>query len=233
MIKTIVLELLQQGHIDEEAFLQELDEADRTAIGTPELWSVKDHLAHMTFWHQDLIQKVTAILQHQEVPPNEKSDEQINAHVFAENHLRPWPEIRADSERVRADLIRLVECLGEDELTDAHRFVAITGGWPLYAAFLGNCYEHDQEHLVQYYSDRNDLSRAIQIREGCANRIMQADLPDKVKGSFLYNLACFYAQFERPEEAATRLKEAVALAPRLAEIAQRDPALALLRDVSA
>ena len=66
--KSIVLDLLQQGHLDEEAFLQELNETERNAIGTPELWSAKDHMAHRTFWHQDLIGKVTAILQHHEVP---------------------------------------------------------------------------------------------------------------------------------------------------------------------
>ena len=69
--KTIVLDLLQQGHLDEEAFLQELNETERNAIGTPELWSAKDHMAHRTFWHQDLVLKVTAILQHQEVPPSD------------------------------------------------------------------------------------------------------------------------------------------------------------------
>ncbi len=46
--KTIVLDLLQQSHLDEETFLQELDEIERTAIGTPELWPVKDHMAHRT-----------------------------------------------------------------------------------------------------------------------------------------------------------------------------------------
>ena len=87
--KTIVLDLLQQGHLDEEAFLQELNETERTAIGTPELWSAKDHMAHRTFWHQDLILKVTAILQHQEVPPSTQDDDQINAMVFEEHKLRP------------------------------------------------------------------------------------------------------------------------------------------------
>jgi hypothetical protein len=78
-LKTIVLDLLQQGHLDEEALLQELSATERTAIGTPSLWSAKDHLAHRTFWHQDLILKLTAILQHQEIPPSEESEDQLNA----------------------------------------------------------------------------------------------------------------------------------------------------------
>ena len=94
--KTIVLDLLQQGHHDEEAFLQELGETECSAIGTWELWSVKDHVTHSTFWHRDLVGKLTAILQHQEVPPSEEDEEQLNSMNFEEHKLRPWSEIHAE-----------------------------------------------------------------------------------------------------------------------------------------
>jgi tetratricopeptide (TPR) repeat protein len=213
--------------------LQELGETERTAIGTPELWSAKDHLAHRTFWHQDLILKVTAILQHQEFPPSEESEEQINTMVFEEHKLHPFSALHAESERVYAELIKMTEQLSEEDLTDSHRFASISGGKPLYTAFLGSCYEHDQEHLVQYYLDRNALPRAIQVREQCANRVMQAEVPAWVKGWFLYNLACFYAQQNQLEKAAARLQEAVTLAPGLKERSQSDPDLVALRDHSA
>ena len=233
-LKTIILDLLQQGHLDEAAFVQALDETERTAIGTPELWSAKDHLAHMTYClHQNLIQKVTAILQKQEVPPREESVDQMNARVFAEHQLRPWSEIHANFEHVYADLIQLVERLSEDDLMDASRVSAITEGRPLYTAFLGNGYEHLQEHLVQYYSDRKDLSRAIQIREKCASRVIQAEVPAWVKGWFLYNLACFYALQNQLEKAAAHLQEALTLAPGLTEWSKSDPDLVALRDHSA
>jgi len=231
--KSIVLDLLQQSHLDEEAFLYELDETERTAIGTAELWSAKDHMAHRTFWHQDLILKVTAILQHQEIPPSEESDDQINAMVFEEHKLHPWSALHAESEQVYAELIQLIEQLSEDDLTAPNRFPSITGEKPLYAAFIGSCYEHDQEHLAQYYSDRHDLPQAIQIRERCANRVLQAEVPEWVKGWFLYNLACFYAQQNQLEQAAARLQEAVAFAPGLKERSQSDPDLVALCDHSA
>ena len=232
-LKTIALDLLQQGHLDEEACLQELGEAERTAIGTPERWSAKDHMAHRTFWHQDLIGKVTAILQHQEVPPSTQDDDRINAMVFEEYKLHSWSALHAESERISAQLITLAEHLSEEDLTDSHRFASITGGSPLYTAFLGSCYEHDQEHLAQYYLDWNALPQAIQIRERCANRVLQAEVPQWVKGWFLYNLACFYAQQNQLEQAAARLQEAVAFAPRLKERSQSDPDLVALRDHSA
>ena len=233
-VKTIVLDLLQQSHRASAAFVQALDETERTAIGTPERWSAKDHLAHMTFClHQNLIGKVTAILQQQEVPPREASVDQMNARVFAQHQLRPWSEIHATFEQVYAELIQLAERLSEADLMDSNRFSAITGGRPLYAAFLGNGYEHLQEHLVQYYLDRHDLPRAIQVREQCTNRVIQTEVPAWVKGWFLYNLACFYAQQKQLEKAAALLPEALTFAPDLKEWSQSDPDLVALRNHSA
>jgi len=232
-LKTLVLNLLQQGHLDEEAWWQEINESERTAIGTPECWSARDHMAHQMFWHQNLIDRITAILWHQEVPASEESEDQINAKVFEEHRLRPWSELHAEAERVYAELVSLAAQLNEDDLTTTHRFAAITGEHPLYTAFVGSCYEHDQEHLAQYFLDRNALPRAIEIRERCADRILQAEVPAWVKGWFLYNLACFYAQQKQREKAAAHLQQALTLAPDLIEQSQNEPDLAVLRDHAA
>lgn len=230
--KTFILTLLQQSHLDEEAWLQKLDETEHTAVGTWERWSAKDHIAHKTFWHQDLILTLTAILQRQELPPSVQDEEQLNLTVFEEQQQRPWPEMHIEFERVYAELITLTEQFSEEDLTDTNRFAWFTGGKPLYTAFLGRCYEHDQEHLAQYHLDHHDLSRAIQIRENCASRVIQADVPAWVKGSFLYNLACFYAQEHQLKEASTRLQEALTLAPSLKERSKSDPDLASLHNQS-
>ena len=127
----------------------------------------------------------------------------------------------------------MIEHLSEEDLTASNRFTSISGERPLYTAFIGSCYEHDQEHLAQYYLDWNALPQAIQIRERCANRVLQAEVPEWVKGWFLYNLACFYAHQNQLEQAAARLQEAVAFAPGLKERSQSDPDLVALRDHSA
>jgi len=234
-MKTIILALSQQSHRASAAFVQALDESERTAIGTPERWSAKDHLAHMTFClQQNLIQKVNAIREQQEVPPREASVDQMNARVFAQHQLRPWSEIHANFEHVYADLIQLAERLSEADLMDSHRFSAIVEGRPLYVAFLGNGYEHLQEHLIQYYLDRHDLPRAMQVREQCTNRVVQTEVPAWVKGWFLYKLASFYAQQKQREQAAARLQEALTLAPDLiTEWVKNNPELVAVRDQSA
>ena len=207
--KPILLDLLQQTWRDEKAFWQELNPAERLASGTPELWAAKDHLAHMTFWRQRLAQKLAAILQHQELPASSESYEQLNLVIFEEQRERPWSAIHAESEQVYAEIFKLTEQLSEEDLTASKRFPWINEGEPLYTSFVGNCYEHTQDHLAQYHLDRHNLSRAIQIRETCARRVAQAGVPEDLKGTVVYNLACFYALYGSLERAATLLQEEI------------------------
>ncbi len=227
--KATLLDLLEQGHLDEEAFLQGLDETERTAIGTLEYWSAKDHIAHMTFWRQQVVLSLNAIVQHQEQPANTKNVEENNAATFEEQHLRPWSDILSEYQQTHADLTKLTAQLSQEDLTEPQRFDWLPGGNALYTKLVGNCYEHPQEHLVQYYLDRHDLSRATQIREACANRVLQAEMPDFMKGNILYNLACFYALQNQLEKATTTLQEALTLTPTLKEWSLSDPDLNALR----
>jgi hypothetical protein len=230
-MKATILDLLQQGHRASVAFVQALDESERAAIGTPQRWSAKDHLAHIAYClDQNLIQKVTAILQQQEASPREASVDQMNDRVFAEQQFRPWSEIHAAFAQVHADLIQLAERLSEADLMDARRFSVIAEDRPLYVVFFGNGYEHLQEHLIQYYLDRHDLPQATQVREQCTHSVVQAAAPAWVKGWFLYKLAGFYAQQQR-EKAAAPLQEALTLAPDLIQAwLKNDPELVAVRD---
>ncbi|HET8845050.1 MAG TPA: hypothetical protein VFN35_26485, partial [Ktedonobacteraceae bacterium] len=180
------------------------------------------------FWHQDLIERLTAVLQQQEISPREESDDQINAKVFEEQRLRPWSVLHAEYEQAHTRLIKLAEQLSEEDMTDSSRFAAVTEGNPLFTAFIGGCYEHDQEHLAQYYLDHHNLPWAIEVREKCASRVVQADVPGWVKGWFLYNLAGFYAEQKLPEKAAARLQEALIQSPSLKENAESNPDLSAL-----
>jgi hypothetical protein len=62
---------------------------------------------------------------------------------------------------------------------------------------------------------------------------VQAEVPEWVKGWFLYNLACFYAQQNQLEKAAALLQEAVTPAPGLKERSKSNPELVALRNQSA
>lgn len=230
--KPILLDLLHQTRLAQDAFLQGLSRAEHAAIGTPEYWSAKDHIIHMTFWRQRLVLKLAA-LQRQETPPSSENFEQLNAQVFEEQRERPWSEVLADSHQVYADLAAHVQPLTEEDLTAFNRFDWLPNGEPLYTAFMGNCYEHAQQHYAQYYLDRHDLPRATEIYETWANRVVTTEAPDSLKGIVLYNLACFYATHSQLEKASILLPQALTLAPYLKEWSRSDPDLLALHDSAA
>lgn len=226
--KDMVLDLVRQSQSSEEAFWQGMSETERGAIGAWKLWSAKDHIAHRTFWRQDLNKKLTALVQHQEIPSTDEDEEHLNANTYEKQQQRPWSDIHSDSEQSYTELIRLIEQLSEEDLTST-RFTEISGGRPLYIIFLGALYEHEHEHLAQYYVEHHNFPRAIEIRERCVNTLGQTAVPEWVKGWFLYNLASFYAQQNELEKATARLQEALASAPELEERSKSDPDLAALR----
>ncbi|HVB23664.1 MAG TPA: DinB family protein [Ktedonobacteraceae bacterium] len=229
--KPILLDLLHQAHLAQDAFLQELNPTEYTAMGEPDYWSAKDHVAHVTFWCQRLVLKLAAILHH-ETPPGAEDFERLNPVVFEEQRERPWSEVLAESEQVYTALITHVEQLTEEDLTAFNRFDWIPDGWPLYTAFMGNCYEHAEQHLVQYYLDRHDATRATYVYESWARRVVHTEAPEFLKGYVLYNLACFYATHAQLEKASTTLQQALTLAPQFKELSLTDPDLIPLRHQS-
>jgi hypothetical protein len=229
--KPILLDLLHQAHRDQDAFLQELNTTERAATGTPEYWSAKDHVAHLTFWRRHLVLMLQAIIR--KVPqPESENFEQLNPVIFEEQRYRPWPDILSESDHVYAELITLSDQLTEEDLTAFNRFDWIPDGWPLYTSFMGNCYEHAQQHLAQYYLDHHDLPRAILTYEVWAMRVVKTEAPEFLKGYALYNLACFYATHAQLEKSSAILQQALTLAPPLTEWSVSDPDLIALRHPS-
>jgi hypothetical protein len=86
--------------------------------------------------------------------------------------------------------------------------------------------------LSQYHVERGDPPEARRIHERSVARVVDAEAPPALAGVVLYNLACFYALHQEPEQARATLDRALGLypTPRLAEWARTDPDLAALRD---
>ncbi|HEX4203488.1 MAG TPA: DinB family protein [Ktedonobacteraceae bacterium] len=225
--KPILIDLLRQAQISQNAFFQELTPTELATVGTSEYWSAKDHVAHMTFWRQRLVLRLQAIIR-QETPPKSEDFEQLNPIIFEEQRYRPWSDILSESDHVYAELITLTDQLTEEDLTAFNRFAWTHEGAPLYTDFMGNCYEHTQQHLAQYSLDRHDFKRAIGTYEVWANRVVEAEVPETLKGYIFYNLACFYATHDRLEKAAPALQQAFTLYPPTREFARTDPDLIAL-----
>ncbi|HLJ80469.1 MAG TPA: hypothetical protein VKT52_03210, partial [Ktedonobacterales bacterium] len=182
----------------------------------------------MTFWRQRLVLIVRAVLRH-ETPASGEDFEQLNPIIFERQRLRPWSEVLAESDQAYADLFTVTDQLSDDELTAFNHFDWIPDGDPLYTVFMGNCYEHAQQHFAQYALDRHDLPQALGIYEIWAERVVQAEVPDELKRIVLYNLACFYSIHAELGKAATTLRQACTRYPQLKEMARTDADLIALR----
>jgi Protein of unknown function (DUF1706) len=224
----VLLDLLRQAHHHQNAFFQQLPAAELSATGTPELWSAKDHVAHLTFWRQRLTLRLQAILHH-EPQPDLPGFEQLNPLIFQAHRAEPWPPTLAASDQSYADLLACTALVGDDDLLAWGRFDWVGNGMPLYTAFMGNCYEHTQNHLAQYLLDRRQDAHALVIQEEWASRVVEARVPEALKGYMLYNLACFYATHRQVGKARPALQQAFALYPALRELALTDLDLMALR----
>jgi hypothetical protein len=229
MFKPVLLGLLREAYLAEQAFVQGLDARERAAIGTPQHWSAKDHIAHLAYWRQRLAIKLQAVLEHD--TPDIDDFESINPRVFVEHRHRPWPDVLFEAKQAYTTQTVLVGRLTDDDLLAFDRFDWVPDGQPLHALVMGSSYEHAQQHLAQFHLDRGDLLGATQVQELWVARVVQTDTPPAMKGLSLYNLACFQATHEQVEKATASLAEALAIypGPRLKEFSLTDPDLIALR----
>jgi hypothetical protein len=114
-------------------------------------WSVKDEVAHVTFWEGRVLVAMQFALAGKEppYPPLVGSAEKINAmnaDVFAVSRQRSLDAVLADMEETHAAFVRAVEELPDDALFDADYF-SWAGGEPLAVAIAGDTYEHYPEHI--------------------------------------------------------------------------------------
>lgn len=114
-------------------------------------WSIKDEVAHVTFWEARVLAILHAALTGEDPPHRPGADsaekiEALNAEVFAASQQRELDAVLADMECTHAAFVRAVEELPDDALFDPHRF-PWANGKPMMAIIAGDTYEHYPEHI--------------------------------------------------------------------------------------
>lgn len=135
------------------AWAATIDAAPPRELTLPDLhggWSIKDEVAHITFWEGRALTVLRAALAGAEPPDSPLADGEdkfaaINAEVFAASRQRGLDDVLAEMERTHAALVDAVDQLLEDALFDARRF-PWAGGESLAAAVAGDSYDHYPEH---------------------------------------------------------------------------------------
>jgi len=129
----------REAHQQLEALLATMSEEQLTRPGVTGDWSVKDHLAHLTWWGRRVITVLHGGADPIDaMPGGEKTEDEINANVYAANRDRSLADIRADFEAAHHDMQQLIETLPDEAL-------AAKEGW-----ISGNSDYHYNEHIAMF-----------------------------------------------------------------------------------
>jgi hypothetical protein len=125
-----------------------------TAPGT---WSIKDVLAHMTFWDQIMVNLLKSVLNLELRTVLSGSTEEINGKVYAENHMRPAAQVVADFKHTIDDLLAAAAMFSDDDLTQPGRF-AIAKDQPMGRYIVSEVNGHYHEHIDELQQLHNQVA---------------------------------------------------------------------------
>ena len=111
------------------------DDLTRPGVTQPDNWSVKDHLAHLTWWSDRMIDMVGGAPDPIEaLPTADESEDAVNAAVYALNRDRSLAGVRAAFDAGHERLLRFIETVPDEALARRYGFIS------------GNADGHYDEH---------------------------------------------------------------------------------------
>ena len=145
MDKAAFLATLRREHAAWDALLAEVGEARMAQPGASGEWSVKDIIAHVTWYEREMV----GVLRTHTLAGSdlwELSPDQRNAALFAQLRDRPVADVLTEARQTFAELVALVEGLAEEDLHDATRYHAMPPDWIPWELLAGNSFAHYPEH---------------------------------------------------------------------------------------
>lgn len=110
--KAELLEEIQMEWELLEALLMELDEGQMLDTRAQDGWSVKDILAHVTFWERLALDRLYAARDGKPMQIELVGSwdvDGLNAQTYAENKDRPLDEVLTEAQDIHAELVNLLE----------------------------------------------------------------------------------------------------------------------------
>jgi hypothetical protein len=147
MDKNTFINTLKQSRAEWEALLAQVDEEWMLQPGAAGKWSVKDVIAHVTWYEREMIPLMRMhTLAGSELW--ELSNEERNEIVYQQNRDRPLQEILHEGQQAYAALLEAAQALSDADLNDPHRFKQMPEDWVPWQIFAGNSFEHYQDHVA-------------------------------------------------------------------------------------
>ena len=129
-----------------ERVLAEVGEDRMLEPGLPGGWSVKDVVAHVNWYEQEmvvlLVTRELAGSDLWELPADERS-----VPIYEQGKDLPLDEVLAESNKLFERVWTLVSELADEDLVDSSRFNQMPEDWEPWKVIASNTYEHYQQHI--------------------------------------------------------------------------------------
>jgi uncharacterized damage-inducible protein DinB len=146
MDKSSFLNKLRSSRARWEAALADLDRSKMETPVEKGTWSVKDIIAHVTWFEREMVDLLNSRTLIGSDLWNLPQDER-NAAIYKENRNRQLSEVLAEASQVYQRMLAEVENLTNEELNDPKRFKNMPEDWLPWEIVAQNTYEHYDAHL--------------------------------------------------------------------------------------
>ena len=148
MNRSEFLDALRTERAEWDSLLAQIDEARMTEPGVVGEWSVKDIIAHITWFEREMVGVLRAHTLIGSDLWNLPHDER-NAAIFEQNRHCPLSDVLADARQVFPQLVELVQSLDDQDLIDPSRFANMPADWQPWKIIAGNSFEHYRAHATE------------------------------------------------------------------------------------
>jgi hypothetical protein len=146
--KSQLLNSMYRARKEWNALLARIDEANMTQPGVCGDWSVKDIIAHTTWFESEMV----GLLQARELAGSDLwslPPDQRNAAIYELNKHRSLSDVRAEAQQIFDALMQLMGSIRENELLDPSHFAGMPPDWEPLKLIAENSYEHYAQHIPQ------------------------------------------------------------------------------------
>jgi len=162
--KTDLLDRIRDAHVKLEQAMDGLTDEQLVQAGVTETWSVKDIMAHLANWEQEVLNYIAQV-ERGEKPPddslpgetNQQRVDRLNAAAYHHNRDRSLSDIQADFARSYGEMLAMVEAWSEDDVVPGGRLEQLLG-FSAEDALAGDTWEHYDEHAEQINAWRNRMT---------------------------------------------------------------------------
>jgi hypothetical protein len=217
-IKEKIIRIIEVVSDDQQILLDNLTEKERSETGSVKRWTFKDVIVHSTFWWNVFLDRLQAAAQDKQAKEMPEDINPINDAVLEEHKHDSWEVVLKENTRVRQEVLKWLEKLSEEDLTDTGKYEWMRGR-ALYHQFLGDCW-HDEWHFARYLAEHDRLDEGVAIQE---NFVAQLKILPEWEYVAIYNLACFYSVSGMKDKAIATLKKALKMNPEMKKWSKEDP----------